>query len=299
MTQTSVQPLFGSRNGLNVDNLEVTTDEEIDAFLNATRKGRGPLDPGPQYEMRANSLWLYNRPDVAKLHMRVLDGWHSLDLEPIISASSFANLHTYINQAWETGIENCTRGLQRRGVTRAQLMEGIMHAQLSAGIRGLEAVYRAIGIILGDYVERPEPAVWPAGWAPDMAAFYCGLDHSTKELTPGDLRAIEEWYDKTIGEVPRRVRFLARYDPRSLKATRARWEGVFRGALPKQMMPYFMIRHNTVIGNKGGLREAVLLGKAWGLTNDYIVNTIVQGAYYYTGIEQMDLVDEALGDVLG
>src|SRR5437763_1911746 len=162
--------LYGVRNGLNVDNLEVTTDEEIDAFLNRARKGRGPLDPGPQYEMRANSMWLYTRPDFAKLHMRTLDGWHSLGLEPIITASSFANLHTYINVGWEIGIENCTRGLQLRGVTKAQLMEGIMHAQLSAGMRGLENVYRALGIILTDYVERPEPAVWPEGWAPEMSA---------------------------------------------------------------------------------------------------------------------------------
>jgi hypothetical protein len=299
MTQTEPHEIYGLRNGLNLDNLEATSDAEIDAFLNATRKGRGPLDPGPQYEMRANSLWLYHRPDVAKLHMRVTDGWRTVGLEGIISASSFANLHTYINQAWETGIENCTRGLQRRGVTRAQLMEGIMHAQLSAGIRGLEAVFRAIGIILGDYVERPEPVQWPAGWAPDMAAFYCGLDHSTRDLTPQDKRNIEEWYEKTIGEVPRRVQFLAKHEPVTLKSTRARWEGVFRGELPKQMMPYFMLRHNTVIGNKGGLREAVLLAKAWGLSHDYIVNTIIQGAYYFTGIEQMDFVDEALDDLLG
>ena len=59
-----------------------------------------------------------------------------------------------------------------------------MHAQFSAGIRGLECGYRALGIILGDYVERPEPAVLPAGWEPDMPAFYCGLDPTTKELTP-------------------------------------------------------------------------------------------------------------------
>ncbi|HEX8968865.1 MAG TPA: hypothetical protein VF937_13345, partial [Chloroflexota bacterium] len=125
--------IYGIRNGLNVDNLDETTDEEIDHFLNIVRKARGPLDPGPQYEMRSNSMWLYTRPDFAKLHMRVLDAWHSRGLEPIITASSFANLHTYINQAWEIGIENCTRGLQLRGVTRAQLMEGIMHAQMSGG----------------------------------------------------------------------------------------------------------------------------------------------------------------------
>ena len=44
-----------------------------------------PLDPGPQYDLRANSVWLYTRPDVAKLHMRVLDAWSRLDQEPIIA----------------------------------------------------------------------------------------------------------------------------------------------------------------------------------------------------------------------
>jgi hypothetical protein len=295
---TTFTDLYGIRNGLNVDNLEVTTDEEIDTFLNHARRARGPLDPGPQYEMRANAMWLHTRPDFAKLHMRVLDGWHSQDVDPIIAASSFANLHTYINQGWLIGIENCTRGLQMRGVSRAQLLEGIMHAQLSAGMRGLECVYQALGIILGDYVDRPEPAIWPTGWTSDMAAFYCGLDASTRELTGADLRNLQTWYEATIGWVPPRVAFLAKHDPRTLKATRARWENCFRGALPKQMMPYFMLRHNTVIGNKGGLREAVLLAKAWGMTHNYIVNTIVQGAYYFTGMERMDLVDEAVGDLL-
>src|SRR5262249_56512322 len=127
----------GIRNNRNRDNRDVTTDQEIDAFLTNQRKGRGPLAPGPQYDMRANSVWLYTRPDVAKLHMRMTAVWHNTGLEPIITASSFANMHTYINQAWEIGIENCTRGLQQRGVTRAQLMEAILHAQMSGGT-GLE-----------------------------------------------------------------------------------------------------------------------------------------------------------------
>jgi hypothetical protein len=291
--------VWGIRNHPDLDQLDHTTDQEIDAFLTDSRKGRGPLDPGPQYDLRANSLWLYTRPDVAKLHGRMLDVWHSKGLEPIITASSFANLHTYINQGWEVGIENCTRGLQQRGVTKAQLLEAIMHAQLSAGMRGLELCYRAIGIILGDYVERPEPAVWPAGWAPDMEPFYCGLDPTTRELTAADRRALEDWYERTIGEVPSWVTFLERHDPASLKAYRLKWERVFRGALPKQMMPYLMLRHSTVTGNRSGLREAALLGKAWGMTDDYIVNTIVQGAYYFTGLEHLDFIRGALDDVLG
>ena len=64
------------------------------------------------------------------------------------------------------------------------------------------------------------------------------------------------------------------------------------------MMPYFMLRHSTVAGNPGGLREAVLLAKAWGVERNYIVNTIVQGAYYFTGMERLDMVADAVGDVL-
>ena len=165
--------IYGVRDGLNLDNLDVTTDDEINTYLTSARIGghesvygqrivRGPLDPGPRYDMTANSLWLYTRPDFAKLSMRVSVGWRSLGNAGILTASSSANMHTYINQAWEIGIQNCMRGLQMRGFTRNQVMEVVMHAQMSAGIRGLECVSRAIGILLGDYVERDIKPDWPA-----------------------------------------------------------------------------------------------------------------------------------------
>lgn len=302
--------IYGIQNGLDLDNLEVTTDDEINTYLTYARTGshesaygqrlvRGPLDPGPHYDLSANSLWLYTRPDFAKLQGRVLRGWGSLGIDSrIVTGSSAANLHTYINQAWETGVENCTRGLQVRGFTKAQLMEVIMHAQMSAGMRGLQVVARAIGIILGDYVEHDIKPDWPEGWAPDMDAFYCGLDPSTMELTPQDLTNIEGWYERTVGWQPPRIRFLAKHEPITLKTWRAKWEGVFRGALPKQMMPYLSLRHNTVSGNPAGLKEAALLAKAWGVSDAIIVNTIVQGAYYFCGPERMDMAEEVLADVL-
>jgi hypothetical protein len=249
--------------------------------------------------MTANSLWLYTRPDVAKLHYRMIAGWASLGINSgIITASSAANMHTYINQAWEIGVENCMRGLQARGFTRDQVLEVVMHAQLSAGIRGLEVVSRAIGPILGDYVQRDNTPDWPEGWAPDMDAFYCGLDGTTMDLTDQDLKNIEQWYERTMGWQPPRIRFLAKHEPVTLKSWRAKWEGVFRGALPKQMMPYLALRHNIVSGDRNGLKEAALLAKAWGVTDAIIVNTVVQGAYYFCGPERMDLAEEVLGDIL-
>jgi hypothetical protein len=41
------QTVYGVRNGLNLDELDVTTDEEIDQQLTRARKDRGTLDPGP------------------------------------------------------------------------------------------------------------------------------------------------------------------------------------------------------------------------------------------------------------
>ncbi len=54
--------IYGIHNGLNLDNLDVTTDDEINTFLTSARIGghesvygqriiRGPLDPGPRYDM--------------------------------------------------------------------------------------------------------------------------------------------------------------------------------------------------------------------------------------------------------
>lgn len=177
-------------------------------------------------------------------------------------------------------------------------MEVVIPAQMSAGMRGLEAVSRAIGIILGDYVKHDLEPDWPEGWAPDMEAFYWGLDTSTMELTPQDLRNIEDWYERTIGSQPPRIRFLAKHEPATLKSWRAKWEGVFRGALPKQMMPYLSLRHNIVSGSPGGLKEAALLGKAWDVTDAIIANTVVQGAYYFCGPERLDMAEEVLADVL-
>ena len=63
---------------------------------------------------------------------------------------SIANVHTYIQLGWEPGIHNEFRVLQRQGLTKEQLFEIVMVAQLTAGIRGLELVYRSVGTIIVD-----------------------------------------------------------------------------------------------------------------------------------------------------
>jgi hypothetical protein len=265
--------------------------EESDAFLSYLRRDRGPL-----YELTANTVWFENRPDFAKLHRRATSLFDDPQRVKAM-VMSFANLHTYINLGWEVGILNEFRVLQKQGITRAQLMDVVMTAQLTSGMRGLECVYRAVGGILRDFQDRPAPAVFPEGWSSDADAFRCGLDPSTKDLTNADLAALRAWYLRSVGSVPRWVELSAQHHPRLLKATRAKWEGAFRGGLPKQVMPYLMLRHNALMGYADGVREAALLGRAWGLSKDWVIDAVWWTAYYFTGMEVLSSLD-GLAEVL-
>ena len=47
-----------------------------------------------------------------------------------------------------------------------------------------------------------------------------------------------------------------------------------------------------------GIRGATLLGKAWGMPRDHVVNALTLGTGYMAGIDGMYIVDEAIGDIL-
>ena len=59
-----------------------------------------------------------------------------------------------------------------------------------------------------------------------------------------------------------------------------------------------MIYQNMANGYADGVRQAVLLGKAWGITKPWLMLALVGAAYYYTGPEGLDLAEQAVGDVL-
>jgi hypothetical protein len=86
------------------------------------------------------------------------------------------------------------------------------------------------------------------------------------------------------------------YHPEFYKWHRARWEIIFE-KLPKQAAPYIMLRQHMLTGNKDALREAVLLGKAWGITREWIVHGLMVSAFY-TGFEALYAAHAAVNDVL-
>src|SRR5205085_7942139 len=201
-----------------------------------------------------------------------LEQTHTETSNPVqLAITSFQHLPMYILYGWETGIYNEFRHLQSRGLSKAQLMELVMFAQLQAGMRGLQLVYNAVGRYLPDWSDGPGEVPLPAGWAADPEAFRAGLDLSVRALTAQDRSRITEWYGRSIGYVPDSVSFAMSYHPEFYKWYRASWEIIFQ-KLPKQTAPYVMIRQHMLTGNHAALRDAVLLGKAWGITREWLVH---------------------------
>jgi hypothetical protein len=276
--------------GLDLSNLEQTTEEEVNANLIRVWSWRGPL-----YEMYANSLMLDYAPDFAKLHRWGSNLFGRPSLANILTLS-MQNILSYMMYGWETGILNEFHTLRRNGLSLQQLMELVMFSQLYAGMRGLGHVYRAVGDLLPVFAEPTVAPEFPEGWAADPAAFKAGLDFSTREMTSHDLANLTAWYEDTIGYVPKSIQFGLKHNPQFLKVNRAKWEVALK-TLPKQVAPYLMLRHHTITGSRDGLREAALLGRAWGVTPHWIVQGITGTAMYFTGMVGLYAAYEA-GDEL-
>jgi hypothetical protein len=163
-------------------------------------------------------------------------------------------------------------------------------------MRGLQLVYNGASRLLVDLPDPGETASFPPGWAPDPEAFKAGLDLSTRELTEQDRTKIQGWYERTIGYLPTSVEFALEFHPEFFKWHRARWEVIFQ-TLPKQVAPYVMLRQHLLTGNTDALREAALLGKAWGITKEWIVHGLIVSAFY-CGFEGLYFAHAALHDVL-
>jgi hypothetical protein len=280
--------------------------EAMDQFVEARRTHGLNVDRGwgLMYQSTADSIMLDHRPDYARYFYEGLRTFRTRleqtgteTSNPVqLTITSFQHLPMYILYGWETGIYNEFRHLQSRGLSKAQLMELVMFAQLQAGIRGLQHVSNAVGRYLPDWRDGPGEVPLPEGWAADPSAFRCGLDLSVRALTDADARAITDWYEGLIGYVPRSVSFAMRYHPEFYKWHRARWEIIFQ-SLPKQTAPYVMLRQHMLTGNTEALREAVLLGKAWGITREWLVHGFVTTAYY-TGFEALSRAHTAVADIL-
>lgn len=288
---------YGDEETFDASNLAETTEAEIQSHL--LRYLHHTRTRGQFYGLNALSFLADNRPDFAKLASRgmggIPDGLVSHPARPVLQ--NIRVLAEYTRLGWESGIYNEFRELQMRGMSKAQIIEVVMYAQLSGGgIRSMGHVHNAVGKSLLDWRDGDGP-VFPEGWVPDPEAFSAGLDLSVTVLTEQDRRSIEAWYESTIGWIPKSVRFAAKHNPRFLKSQRAKWEAVFK-VLPKQVAPYLMLGQHALTGFREGLREGALLAKAWGFTPDWVVEPICGMAYYFSGMEALEAAYDAIDDIL-
>jgi len=245
--------------------------------------------------LRWSAFWNDNGPDHLRRYQRFVDvstpGRYEGSARRV---DGFGFLPFYANQGFGFGVQYLLRTRNRLGLTRAQCMEGVAMAFLVCGPLGMDTI--ALALEQFEWIEPEQPASFPEGWAADPAAFASGIDFSSPQLTAAELRTLEDWYRATLGEVPAYVRFLGRERPAVLKAMRARWENCFV-TLPKQFMPVSMLHYAVTTNSKEGIRENVLLAKAFGVSKPITLNLICS-ALINGWTNAASLIEEAAGDVL-
>jgi alkylhydroperoxidase/carboxymuconolactone decarboxylase family protein YurZ len=277
------------QDGLDVSRPDETTEAEIAAYrAQYLGSNKGLLD--------SFEFWLEFRPDVLKRHKartRHFRTTHEPD-RPLVGI--LAAIHQYTVSAFREGVAYEIRLAQSLGATRAEILDTLSVAFIHSGHPGMYAA-AAYADFLRDYADPESVTRFPDNWSFDPEAFDSGMDYSQREASDEDIDVLIEWYRRTLGEVPRYVTLLAEHRPGLLKAYRDRYEHAIRDALPKQMLPYLLLGHNVVRGFRDGIREHVLLGRAVGMTREQLLDAICQSVLH-AGIEALNIVDEAAGDLL-
>lgn len=264
--------------GLDLGRLATTTDEEIAAFRAHYRSSHG--EPLPAYD-----FWLAMDPGQVKRH-RLQARWSADDEGRRLPLhGTLAFLHLYAILAYESGIRYEVDHSRSYGCSRAAVLETLALAFMHSGPRGMDAVNSAARHTLDGWVEMAGDAqsgadAFPKNWSRDTSVLQLGLDYTTPDWSAGEWECLTSWYRRHLGELPAYVTFMRSVRPGVLKAWWARLEGAMRGALPIQMLPFLMIHLNVSRGLGPGIREGILLGRSFGMTEGQINEAIGWGALY-------------------
>jgi hypothetical protein len=285
-----VSAISAIQDGLDVTRPDEMTADEIEAYRSEyTGSNKGLLD--------SFEFWLEFRPDVLKRH-KARTRHYSSPVEPAHHLVGLLGaIHQYTVMAFNEGIAYEIRLAQTNGALKTDILDTLSVAFIHSGHRGMYAAadYRDY---MREYVDPdPQTRQFPQGWSFDPQAFDSGMDFSSREASAEDIDRVQDYYQRTLGEIPRYVRFLARNRPGLLKAYRDRYEHAIRDSLPKQMMPWLMLNYNVTRGFSEGIRENVLLGRALGMTREQLLDAICYGVLH-AGANALGIADEAAGDVL-
>jgi hypothetical protein len=244
------------------------------------------------------NFWLENgeRIDILKRYrIWAVSSSKAATGEPLTSKpSNFGFIYFYGMTGYTAGVRYITTMMQREGLTREQILEGLSVAYIWIGPRGMDTIARALDGF--DWSASTPAAVYPANWQADPEAFRSGIDLNSPDLSPAELARLQEWYLRVEGEIPRYVDGRLADGGRQLKAYRHRFETALR-TLPKQVMPYVMLDIHVTRGNRQGIREGVLLARGFDMTRAQTIEAIASGMFY-GGVETGSIAAEAAGDIL-
>jgi hypothetical protein len=269
--------------GLDLSKPTEITPEEVEAFKSHYASQFGLALEGLDW-------WLDKNPEVLKRYRLYCS--LTLRVDPAIMGNG--TLAFYMINGYETGIRYCIQSWAQQGVSKAQMLEIIAIAFVHAGPRGMQHLAKAVEGI--EFEEAPNPpAKFPKGWAPDIEAFKSGLDFSNPWLSADEKAKLYDWYLRTLGEIPPYVKFMADHRPSLIKTHRARMENMLY-VLPKQMWPTSMLYYNVMSRCAEGIRENVLLCKAWGVSKSDTLDTI-GNALVYGQMEAASMIQKEAGDI--
>ena len=269
--------------GLDLSKPAELTAEEVEAFKSHYAAQFG-------HSLDGLNWWLDQSPEVLKRYRLYCS--LTLRVKPAITGNGTLTFYALMGHV--VGVRYVLHSWRARGVSKAQALEMLAMAFVHAGPRGMETIAEAARDI--DFPDAPDqPCAFPEGWAPDIEAFRSGLDFSSVDLCAAEKHNLYDWYLRTIGEIPPYVRFLSEHRPRLMKTHRARIENMLY-VLPKQMWPTTMLYYHVMSRKAEGIRENVLLCKAWGVSKSDTLDTI-GNALVYGQMEAASMIQNEAGDV--
>jgi hypothetical protein len=274
-----------SNRGLNLSDVSAVTSQERDQFTAFYQSVLGHAHRGLDYLLQED-------PATLKRYRHYSDVATPNNYESERKVFVFGFLPFYAVSGYDVGVRYLIHTRQRMGLSKAQILEGIAISFLVMGPAGMETVARALDGY--EWLTPESPAQFPDGWQSDPAAFESGLDFSSPHLSPAELASLLAWYERTPGEIPPHVKFLAAQRPDLLKAYRQRFENCAR-ELPKQIVPTTLLHYDVIRGSASGIRDNVLLARAFGVTKQIVLNTI--GSASLNGVAGIDLVYSSAGDI--
>lgn len=269
--------------GLDLSKPTEITQREIDDF-------RGHYATQFGLPLEGLDWWLDQNPEVLKRYRL----YCSLTLRVKPAVMGGGTLAYYMLMGYVRGARYVMYSFLNDGLSKGQALEMIAIAFVHAGPRGMQCIAEAMEGL--DFLDSPEiPATFPEGWTVDLEAFRSGLDFSNPFLSEPEKAALYNWYLRTSGEIPPYVRFMAEHRPSLLKTHRARIENMLY-YLPKQVWPTAMLYYHVMSRVAEGIRENVLLCKAWGVTKSDTLD-VIGNALVYGQMEAASMVQREAGDI--